>query len=211
MAEAILASGGIYAIRHKVKGKQYIGSAVNFYNRFKEHRSKLRRGIHHSKKLQNAWVKYGPDAFEFVVLEVVQDRNDLIAREQYWLDLHDIAKTGYNASPTAGSILGAKASAETRAKMSTTHKAQAAERFEARSKAMTGRKLSEEHKAKIGAANKGRVPSEAARKKMSSAAKATPEHVRRKRAESHTGYRHTEESRRKISEGMRRRREAPAA
>lgn len=207
MADAILASGGIYAIRNTVNGKQYIGSAVCFYNRFKEHRSKLRRGLHHSKKLQNAWLKYGPDVFEFVVLEVVGEAANLIQREQHWLDLHAVAVNGYNHSPTAGSILGAKASAASKAKMSATMRAMSAQLFEARSAAQKGRKFSEEHKAKIAASRRGTKMSDEARAKMSAAQKAMPEEVRRRRAESHTGYRHSEETRRKISEGMRLRRQ----
>lgn len=172
MADAILAQSGIYAIRNKINGKQYIGSAVNFYNRFKEHRSKLRRGLHHSKKLQNAWVKYGADAFELVVLEVVPNKADLLLREQHWLDLHDIANTGYNASPTAGSILGAKASAQTRTKMSETQRRISPQLFANRSAAQKGRKFSEEHKAKIAAAMTGKRHSDEVRAKMSASASA---------------------------------------
>ena len=48
-----------------VNDKRYVGSAVNFGARWKEHRHVLKRGTHHSCHLQNAWVKHGEDAFVF--------------------------------------------------------------------------------------------------------------------------------------------------
>lgn len=202
MADAILAQGGIYAIRNTINGKQYIGSAVKFYNRFKEHRSFLNRGLHHSKKLQNSWNKHGADAFEFLIIEVVEDKLMLIVREQHWIDRYSAAQLGYNISPTAGSTWGVKASQETREKRSKTLRSMSASMFAARSAAAKGRTFTEEHKAKIGAANKGRTASEDARKKMSEAAKAHPEEVRKARAAARAWYRPTEETKRKVSEKM---------
>jgi group I intron endonuclease len=202
MADAILAQSGIYAIRNKINGKQYIGSAVKFSNRFKEHKSKLNRGLHHSKKLQNSWNKRGADAFEFVVIEVVAEKTLLVPREQHWIDHHKAAKDGYNISPTAGSTLGVKASQETREKRSKIMLSLSESMFAARSAAAKGRKFTEEHKAKIGAANKGRKASDEARRKMSEAAKSHPEEVRKARAAARAWYRPSEETKRKVSEKL---------
>lgn len=202
MTDAILAQSGIYAIRNKINGKQYIGSAVHFRNRFKEHRSKLTRGLHHSRKLQNSWNKNGADVFEFLIVEVVAEKAMLIAREQHWIDHYSAAKLGYNISPTAGSTLGVKASAETCEKRSKTLRSLSASMFAARSAAAKGRKFTEEHKAKIAAAHIGTKRSEEARRKMSEAAKAQPEEVRKARAASRAWYRPTEETKRKVSEKM---------
>ena len=61
----------IYGILHMQSRRMYVGSAVKTAARWRHHRSQLQRGIHHSPYLQAAWSKYGADAFEFVVLEVV--------------------------------------------------------------------------------------------------------------------------------------------
>lgn len=107
----------IYAIRHIESGRMYVGSAVDFVKRQRLHRNELRRGTHHSPKLQRAWNKYGEDAFVFEVLEGVADKSQLIPREQHWIDHHCAAAKGYNIRVTAGSFLGMRHSDATRAKM----------------------------------------------------------------------------------------------
>lgn len=107
MADAILS--GIYAITNVVNGKKYIGSACNLASRFRTHKARLNLEKHHSAKLQNAWRKYGPECFRFDVIELVEDKSVLIAREQFWIDEYKSATTsGYNVSPIAGSSLGVK-------------------------------------------------------------------------------------------------------
>ena len=70
--------GGIYAIRNLVTQKKYVGSAVCVSKRVDQHIRSLRRGRHHSIKLQRAWDKYGAAAFEFVVLAIVDEPTMLI-------------------------------------------------------------------------------------------------------------------------------------
>lgn len=116
MADAILAdveSSGIYQIRNLVNGKRYVGSAIRFSKRRSEHFRDLSRGTHHSQALQRAWDKYGPDAFAFEIVAIC-DKTDMISLEQREID----AKAEYNTCRTAGSTLGFKPSAESRAKMS---------------------------------------------------------------------------------------------
>lgn len=76
---------GIYAIEHIESKRFYIGSSAAFYKRKQAHVWKLRAGIHHSTHLQNAWNKYGEDAFEFYLLEEC-DKENLLIREQAYLD-----------------------------------------------------------------------------------------------------------------------------
>lgn len=107
--------GGIYAITNTLNGKQYVGSAVYFGRRWSIHRQHLTANRHHSAKLQRAWNKYGADAFTFTVLEQVEERSQLLAREQFWMD--ELAPW-YNIYRTAGSPLGSKHTPEERARIS---------------------------------------------------------------------------------------------
>lgn len=100
---------GIYKIINLVNNKIYIGSAVNFNKRKNNHKSKLLMNKHHSKKLQNAWNKYGFENFEFEIIEECE-KEKLIEREQYYIDLYNSFNEGYNCCPIAGSSLGAKRS-----------------------------------------------------------------------------------------------------
>jgi len=106
---------GIYAIINEVNGKFYVGSAVNIRKRWTNHISDLRKGIHRNKHLRRAWKKYGEESFKFRVLESVENKEDLLGREQYWMDL---LKPKYNILPTAGSSLGYKRTEESKQKVS---------------------------------------------------------------------------------------------
>jgi group I intron endonuclease len=99
----------VYAIKNFLNGKMYIGSAVNFNNRVKMHISQLKRSVHHSVKLQRAVNKYGMENFEFIVLEEVC-REDLMIKEQHYINLHSSYNNGYNSQPLAFSSLGLKRS-----------------------------------------------------------------------------------------------------
>lgn len=76
---------GIYGIECGVTGALYVGSSMNIYTRWSQHRLLLRKGQHHSPYLQRAWHVHGEEAFRFFVLEecaldVLEDR------EQYYVD-----------------------------------------------------------------------------------------------------------------------------
>ena len=131
---------GIYAIYSEVNGRRYIGSAVNFSKRWGTHLAGLRRNKHDNPHLQNAWNKYGEEAFEFVVLEGCEPEL-LIEREQYWFDQYD---NKYNLTHVAGSRLGTTHTPETRAKISALK---------------TGQVILPEQRAKISASLKGRKKS----------------------------------------------------
>jgi group I intron endonuclease len=109
----------IYAIFQKSSGKIYVGSAVKLQKRWDYHRSNLQRNTHCNEYLQNTWNKYGPEDFEWLVLEVVQDVAKLIETEQYWIDYCQACdrKKGFNITPTAGSSLGVRLSEETKLKL----------------------------------------------------------------------------------------------
>jgi group I intron endonuclease len=97
---------GIYVIRCKTTNKAYIGSSKNIRLRWNAHRYKLRKGIHHSKKLQHAWNKYGEESFEFIVAEEVID-GLLSVFEQIYINKFNACKDGYNILTHAGTTIGA--------------------------------------------------------------------------------------------------------
>lgn len=98
----------IYSIKNKINNKIYIGSATNLSNRWSRHKSDLILKKHHSIYLQRAWDKHGEQSFEFSIIEEILESQDLIIKEQYYLDLYRSynPEFGYNISPTAGSSLG---------------------------------------------------------------------------------------------------------
>jgi len=111
---------GIYEILNTLNGKRYIGSAACFRRRFNLHTCQLRRNEHHNTHLQAAWNKYGEEAFKFNILLVcARDRGTLHLYEQ---QAFDVLQPEYNIAPIAGSLLGFKRSAETKARMSAAQK-----------------------------------------------------------------------------------------
>ena len=111
---------GVYKIRNTVNNKIYVGSSINIESRFKSHIAELNKNSHNNRYLQRAWNKYGADSFEFSIIELVDDKDILRAREQYYIEKlnvtnHDI---GYNILPNTDIGLGVSASREVREKIS---------------------------------------------------------------------------------------------
>jgi group I intron endonuclease len=111
---------GIYFIINNIDNKLYIGSSINCKNRAYQHVCKLNKNKHTSPHLQNAWNKYGPKNFDFLIIACVLDINDLCKIEQDFINEFKsyIKSIGYNMSPTAGNTLGIKLSPETITKLS---------------------------------------------------------------------------------------------
>jgi len=107
-------NSGIYTITNKKNGHRYVGSAVDLGARFRHHLHHLREGKHCNGHLQNAWNKYGEDAFLFEILEYWEPEF-LISMEQWWMNM---LCPEYNIVPVAGSSLGHKFSDEARSKLS---------------------------------------------------------------------------------------------
>ena len=79
---------GIYKIINVINNKFYVGSAVDLKRRKTRHFSELRTGKHNNRHLQAAWVKYGEQAFIFVVVKELPAAADLLAEENVWLKEH---------------------------------------------------------------------------------------------------------------------------
>ena len=153
---------GVYGIMNKISKKWYIGSSSNIQIRWQRHLHDLKKGVHTGVKLLRAWRKYGNEAWDWIVLEIVENPHELISREQYWLDHFNSYKNGYNSLPFVGkSLLGTKQSAETIAKRVATRKANG------------GFSHSEETKIKISNTQRGksRGPMSEAQRKLLSALK----------------------------------------
>ena len=165
MSDTIPSAPGIYCILNEITGKLYIGSSVNLYNRKRKHFQMLARGCHLNKHLQSSVAKYGLSAFSFNIIELIDDKEMLIEREQFYMDEAASYKraNGYNSSPTASSNLGFQHSDETKARISEARKG--------KKHPLWGTHLSNETKAKISKAFKGKKLSDETRAKMSKATK----------------------------------------
>jgi len=89
---------GIYKITNKTNNKIYIGSSKNIFKRWESHISDLLNKNHHSYKLQNDFNKYGINEFTFEIVELLDFKDSLLNKEQYWIDTTESYEDsiGYN-------------------------------------------------------------------------------------------------------------------
>lgn len=166
-------ASGIYEIRNIANDKRYIGSAVNLSKRWSYHRGQLKRGVHHSDKLQHAWRKHGGEQFSFRVL-LICAKHDLLFFEQRCMDA---LSPEYNICKIAGSCAGRTVTPQQREKIrnSLLGKRHSQERRANVSAAVAGRAPpSEETKAKMRARHIGSKRSTEARANMSKASLGKP-------------------------------------
>ncbi len=78
---------GIYCIFNKINFKFYIGKSINIYKRIVSHISCLnqRKLKGDNQYFINAWHKYKDINFDYVVLEYLENTNDLVNRELFWM------------------------------------------------------------------------------------------------------------------------------
>jgi group I intron endonuclease len=166
---------GIYQILNKLTNQSYVGSSVRIKKRFYNHRSDLKTNRHHSIKLQRAWNKYGPDVWEWNILQECEE-SQLTWLEAFWIAKLNSFCNGYNieeltlgdgvlvrrrhhTDEAKAKMRGRKVSEETRnkirearAKQVFTEEINAKRRGQKRSEEtlakMRGRKVSEETKEK---------------------------------------------------------------
>jgi group I intron endonuclease len=105
---------GIYVWTCTPTGKQYVGSALNIFNRKAFHLFQLRKKIHHSFIFQRVWDVHGEAAFRFEVLLICAPA-DLIFYEQRAMD---VLKPELNIKMVAGSNLGYQHTEESKKKLS---------------------------------------------------------------------------------------------
>lgn len=88
---------GIYCIENKINSKKYIGQSNDIYGRWYNHRYCLNNNRHGNNHLQNSWIKYGENNFDFSILELCEE--DVIdEKEQYYIKKLGtmIDQNGYN-------------------------------------------------------------------------------------------------------------------
>ena len=186
---SLVSKMAIYQIRNVKNNKVYVGSSVNVKRRLRSHRSLLLKGVHHSIHLQRAFNIEGKDVFVFEILEYVNDTEELLDIEQFWIDKLDSCndKKGYNIALQAGApMAGRKQSEEANAKTGAASKRwhrinKGTPKYDKYlnnlSKSLVGHEVSEETRAKI--AEKARL--------------------RTGESNPFFGRNHTEETKRKIS------------
>lgn len=172
---------GIYQILNTITGKSYIGSSVNIYGRWKNHKNELKRNKHGNSKLQRAWNKYGSEVWEWKILrECGEFKLDWL--EAFWMDSLNSVQNGYNLNILK--LRNRVVSEETRAKLR-------GKRSEETIAKMKGRGVSEETKQKIGNAKREKPISENTLKALRN--RVISEETRRKIGESGRGRKLTEE------------------
>ena len=87
---------GIYKISFSCDKSVYIGSARNFKERWRGHKSKLINGIHKNQNLQHWFTKSieTNGKIVFSILEYVYNKPDILSVEQEWIQRH--LNEGYN-------------------------------------------------------------------------------------------------------------------
>lgn len=83
-------NAGIYIIKNKVNGKCYIGKSLDIDRRKYNHFLQLEKGIHPNKKLQQDFLKYGKNNFDFIIKERNANNMKLLKLEKrYAMELED--------------------------------------------------------------------------------------------------------------------------
>lgn len=151
---------GVYCIKNTLDDRMYIGSASKgFETRRKIHLEELKKNRHWNIYLQNFVNKYGIDKLKFEILEIVEDFDKVIEREQFYLDKYWDMGLLFNIARIAGKgpdVTGRTHTEDAKKKMSLANK---------------GKHHSEETKKKIRLGNSEKTISKETKEKMSLAHK----------------------------------------
>lgn len=95
----------LYEITNLLNGMGYVGiTKGRIKKRWWAHKNDLKKNKHANRWLQNAYNKYGPEAFEYKVRQVCSSLKELNDLEKFVLEnekhrLYNIKKGGYDAPP----------------------------------------------------------------------------------------------------------------
>jgi len=96
---------GVYCIRNSANGKALVGASRDVPGKLNSHRAQLRMKSHRNQQLQQDWDDFGPDAFVFETLDLLDPSDkpsydpteDLKVLEDLWLQkLQPFGDKGYN-------------------------------------------------------------------------------------------------------------------
>lgn len=94
---------GVYSIRNIKTDKRYIGCSKSIKRRWTEHKRRLLLNNHDNAHLQGAYNKYGPEMFEYSILEECPE-DIMQEREEYWIAYYDSKNNGYNMCDGGGKL-----------------------------------------------------------------------------------------------------------
>lgn len=107
---------GIYKITNTADNTSYIGKSKDIKTRFRKHKYRLNKGIHHNRFLQRAWDKYGSEYFTFEVLEECEVE-ELDRLETYYIYKYGAFGKGFNMSVGGDGCLGYRHTPEEKEQM----------------------------------------------------------------------------------------------
>jgi group I intron endonuclease len=117
--ECMHMNGTLYLIENQKTGAVYVGKTVNaIRSRWNLHRSRLRRGKHHNRHLQNSWNKHGESVFAWIVVATYTTRSELDAAEIETIARYRSSGTVYNTTDGGDGRTNSYVSPETRQKLS---------------------------------------------------------------------------------------------
>lgn len=93
---------GVYLLRNMATFDMYVGSTNNLSQRKRTHFYDLRHNRYTNPPMQESYNQYGEDVFDFLILEFVDNKSELINREQWWID-H--IKPTFNINLIAGNVI----------------------------------------------------------------------------------------------------------
>lgn len=86
---------GIYAIKNNINGKMYIGSSYNVTTRINAHFYNLKNNKG-AKSIQKDFIKYGECNFSYEIIEEINNCNNLLQQEDYYIEKYNTIGNGYN-------------------------------------------------------------------------------------------------------------------
>jgi group I intron endonuclease len=167
---------GLYIIRHRNSGKEYVGKSINVRQRLGRHQRRANSSIF----LSRAIAAYGIDAFDCCIYATGTDAEMLDLEMTVIAARGCISPGGYNLTAGGEGVSGYKMTAEQIAKVSAAGRGKARSAETRARMAEANRQRPPEHWEKVAAKTRARVVSEETRAKQSKHAKSrTPEHLAR--------------------------------
>lgn len=185
---------GIYCIENLLDGKCYYGQSSDIRRRFRDHLKHLVKGVHDNSRLQHAFNKYGSEAFEMRIIQLLPIA-DLNGAEQALLDAYAGKEHCYNIMRSVEKTFrGRRHSSEALEKMSQTWFGKGENHVN------YGKHLGQDVRQKISEAHKGKVLSEETKKKLSVLNSGEKHPLFDKKGSEHPAYGHkwSEETRAKM-------------